>query len=307
VRSLTDLNISNTDLDGSRINEGLIDGLQGARLEKLDISHNRCDADAVKVLLQAGSALSSLRCLRINENKPGIGDEGFKAVVRAMSTHLQQLEELEVRGPGYGKDAKTSNSCPSCSFREAACAWHCLIPWAYVFTRKAWSADGYSILTNDGAEELMRQSSTVRLTLLDLSGQNDIDAALRTEVSSKINGRASFGKSAFDQHACNGGSFQCMSCLVTVFLPIMAFLLIFPPVMVSLGKSHSTIFVMYIPGLFILLASVGSFSSMCPWPCCWRRGPYEINPHFRSIFPSRFRMPQPAVADVVEHSSFSVV
>ena len=304
VRRLTSLDLSNTSLDGSGIEEGLSHVLQGTRLEVLDLSRNRCDADAVKVLLQAGSALSSLRCLRLNENKPGIGDEGFKAIVHTLSTDLGNLEELEVRGPGYAEDSPTGFF----SWTRASAALHCcLIPWPFVFTRKEWSADGHSILTNDGAEALLRQSSTDRLTLLDLSGQNDIGAALRAELSTTINGRIFFGKSAFYQHACNGGrngGFLCFSNVISVLIPVIFFLLIFPPVMVSLGKD-GMIFIMYVPGLFLLLfvTMSGVLPAMCPWPCCWRSGPYEINPHLRPLFP-RLRPRQPvAVAGNDENSS----
>jgi len=315
VRRLTSLDLSNTSLDGSGIEEGLSHVLQGTRLEVLDLSRNRCDADAVKVLLQAGSALSSLRCLRLNENKPGIGDEGFRAIVHALSTDLGNLEELEVRGPGYAEESPRPPGDGCCSAfvtgrrTRAIAVWHCcLIPWPLVFTRKEWSADGYSILTNDGAEALLRQSRTDRLTLLDLSGQNDIGTALRTQLDSEINGRTFFGKSAFYQHACNGSNFLFLSSCLSVMMWIMIFLLISPPVMVSLD-AYETVpdgivyMPMYMLGLPLLLfIGSSSFGTMCPWPCCWRSGPYEINPHLRSLFP-RLRPRQPvAVAGNDENS-----
>ena len=214
----------------SFLKEGLQKG--PGKLRVLDLSRNQCDANAMKVLLQAGSALSSLHTLRLNENKPGIGDDGLNAAVRALSSTLGKLQELEVRGPPCDTyDDQGAEKCCSGPITGG------FFPCACVCTPKEWSTFGYSIVTDDGIQELLRllqSSSSSRLTLrkLDLSGQNDISAATRTALRSTFGKDVQLGRSAFLQHACGGAgqgcSFRTRSYWLSLWLPLSLFLLVFP-------------------------------------------------------------------------------
>ena len=326
VRSLTSLDLSDSKIDASTmafLKEGLQEGLDELRV--LDLSRNQCDANAMQVLLQAGSALSSLNTLRLNENKPGIGDDGLNAAVQALSSTLGKLQEREVRGPPC--DTYDNEKAVDWKWNQQITGG--FFPCVLVCTPKEWSTFGYSIVTDDGIQELLRllqSSSSSRLTLrkLDLSGQNDISAATRTALRSTFGKDVQLGRSAFLQHACGGAgvgcSFKTRSYWLSLCLPLSLFFLVFPILGVVTGAVSDRGVILsflfcYLLGLSISCLLVcmlgGPRSVCCLFPCCWLnpwvRRAFEINPHLRPLFPrlrphSRPRQPV-AVAGNDENSS----
>ena len=168
-------------------------------LKELDLSDQLIDSDAMKHFIsKLGPALSSLRSLKLNRNKPGIGDSGFAAIVGALQTNLASLEELEVRGPPY--------YTPTASDQNSVCCLNVppMAPISILCTRKDWQAAGYDLLTDAAADRL--QNGIGGLKRLDLSGQNDIWEAARTRLKLKLND-VDFGRSNFYQRLTNGVHF----------------------------------------------------------------------------------------------------